>query len=428
MLTSQKLELRRSEVRQRLSELSVIDELTDETRSETDKLTGEWRDLETRHRAAIVAEGEDEASRAETFEATDGEYRELRSRANLGAYLGAASAGSGITPGSPEDELNAALEVRSSGGGVPIPWSMLEAGRGPEEARETRAFTETSASDGSNLQRPILQRLFGPGLMDALGVRMDSVPVGRSEWPLLTGAVAPAQADEGAAAAAAPAATFSHASLKPKRLTGRYEYSHEIAASVPGLEQALRRDLADAVKSAMSNLIINGVAPTNSNPQHVEGFVSRLTAEDLATGEATANDYGRLHALAVDGIHAGTETEVMSVIGDETYRHAAGLYIAGSGEAGSGLLSRRSGGCMASTYIANAAGMKQNAILHAMGPNGGGLMRGDSVAAVWPTLEIVRDIYSQASQGVVLTWITLWDAYTAFRAAAYKLIAVQISS
>ena len=420
MIHSQKLELRRSVVKQRLSELAGADELTDETRSETDKLTAEWTDLETRFRASIISEGEDEASRAERFEDTDGEYRELRSRANLGAYLGAASAGSGITPGSPEDELNAALEVRSSGGGVPIPWAMLE-------DRETRAFTDTSASDGSNLQRPILQRLFGPGLMDALGVRMDSVPVGRSEWPLLTGAVAPAQAKEGTAAAAAPAATFDHATLKPKRLTGRYEYSHEIAASVPGLEQALRRDLADAVKSSMSNLIINGVAPTNSAPQNVQGFVSRLTAADLAAAEATAADYGRLHSLAVDGIHASMETEVMSVIGDETYKHSAGLYIAGSGEAGSGLLSRRSGGCMASTYIPDAASMKQNAILHAMGPNGGGIMRGDSVAALWPTLEVVRDIYSQASQGVTLTWITLWDAYTAFRAAAYKLIAIQIS-
>ena len=67
------------------------------------------------YRAAIISEGEDEASRAERFEDTDGEYRELRSRASLGAYLGAASVGNGITPGSPEDELNAALEVRSSG-------------------------------------------------------------------------------------------------------------------------------------------------------------------------------------------------------------------------------------------------------------------------------------------------------------------------
>ena len=58
--------------------------------------------------------------------------------------------------------------------------------------------------------------------------------------------------------------------------------------------------------------------------------------------------------------------------------------------------------------------------------NGGGVMRGDSVAAVWPTLEIIRDIYSQASQGVVLTWVTLWDAKVAFRAAAYERVAFKI--
>ena len=184
------------------------------------------------------------------------------------------------------------------------------------------------------------------------------------------------------------------------------------------------------MKAEMSDLIVSGSAPNTQNPQRVQGFLTgtRLTTTDLSSAEATAADYGRLHSLAVDGIHAAMESEVTSVIGDETYRHAAGLYITGSGEAGSGLLSRRSGGCMASTYIPDAASMKQNAILHAGGPNGGGIMRGDSVAAMWPTLEVVRDIYSQASQGVTLTWITLWDAYTAFRAAAYKLVAIQISS
>ena len=429
MIHSQKLELRRSEVRQRLSELAEADELTDEARGEADKLTGEWRDLETRHRAAIISEGEDEASRAERFEDTDGEYRELRSRANLASYLAAASVGNGITPGSPEDELNAALEVRSSGGGVAVPWTMLEAGRGPVEARETRVFTETSASDGSNLQRPILQRLFGPGLFDSLGVRLDSVPVGRSEWPLISGGVVPAMAKEGTAAAAAAAATFSHANLVPKRISGKYEYSHEVAAAVPGVEQALRRDLADAVKAEMSDLIVSGSAPNTQNPQRVQGFLTgtRLTTTDLSSAEATAADYGRLHSLAVDGVHAAMESEVTSVIGDETYRHSAGLYIAGSGEAGSGLLSRRSGGCMASAYIPDVVSTKQLSILHAAGPNGGGIMRGDSVAAMWPTLEIVRDIYSQASQGVTLTWVGLWDAHVALRPSAYKRIAIQIS-
>ena len=61
------------------------------------------------------------------------------------------------------------------------------------------------------------------------------------------------------------------------------------------------------------------------------------------------------------------ETEVASIIGDETYQHAAKVYIAGSGESGSELLRRRSAGCMASTYIPNAVAMKQSAILHSAG-------------------------------------------------------------
>ena len=54
-------------------------------------------------------------------------------------------------------------------------------------------------------------------------------------------------------------------------------------------------------------------------------------------------------------------------------------------------------------------------------------MRGDSVAAVWPTLEIVRDIYGQASQGVVLTWVSLWDAAVAFRATAYARVPFRLA-
>ena len=209
-------------------------------------------------------------------------------------------------------------------------------------------------------------------------------------------------------------------------MTGKYEFSHEAAASVADLEQALRRDLADAVQSKMSDILINSSAPNTQNPQRIEGFLTKLVGTDLSAAEATAADYGRLHANGVDGIHAARETEVMSIVGDETYVHAAGVYITGSGESGSELLMRRSGGCYASTYIPDASGMKQSAILHAAGPNGGA-MRGDSVAAMWPTLEVVRDIYSQASQGVVLTWVALWDAHVAFRADAYAQIDIQIA-
>ena len=47
---------------------------------------------------------------------------------------------------------------------------------------------------------------------------------------------------------------------------------------------------------------------------------------------------------------------------------------------------------------------------------------------MWPTLEVIRDIYTKASQGVVLTWVALWDAKVAFRSAAYYRQAFKLST
>ena len=434
MTNAMKLTIRLSEIRQRLNEIGGLegDAMTDEIRNEADKLGTEYRNAETQHRSAIIAEGEEQRAAEGEFGNGDGEPAEVRAlmgRVVLPDYLRAAAAGVGLA-GVPV-ELAAALKVPSvgTGGGVAIPWTILETRAAPAPAPrdEHRAFTTTTSLAGSIVQRPILQRLFGPGIMDALGVRMDSVPAGRSEWPLITAGVAPVHKAEGTAATNAVAVTFATEMLKPKRLTGKYEFTHEGAAQVADLEAGLRRDLADAIAAKMSDQIINGNEGTNAH--EVDGFKTTITAPGNAAATAAYADYAGAHALGVDGIHASVEHEVSSVIGVDVYRHAASVYDTGSGEAGSEALRRRGMSCMASPYVGSAAntGHHVTNFLHASGPNGGGAMRGDSVAAMWPTLEVIRDIYSQASQGVVLTWVTLWDAQTAFRAAAYKRIAFDIT-
>ena len=432
MTTKQKLELEQSEKRQRINELLGKEEKTEQELNELQDLTKRMQTLEIETRAAIVAEGEEENRKLGETQDGDGESAEIRSlfnRVSLNDYLVPASAGTGLDGAA--KELNEALQspVVGASGGIAIPYAVLMEQRMSEPERETRAFTDTSNNDGEERQRPILQRLFGPGVMDYLGVRIDSVPVGRVEWPLISGGTTAAQTKEGTDAAAAGRATFTYANLKPKRLTGSYEYTVEMQASVKDLEQALRRDLADVIKSKMTDILINGPAPTTQNPQNIQGFLSKITAADFQTGSvASAQVFGELHAEGVDGIHAEMETQVRSVIGIDTYKRAAGVYIAGSGEAGSELLKRRGGGCYASSYIPAVASNKQSVILHSAGPNGGS-MRGDSVACMWPTLEVIRDHYTKAaSGGVVLTWITLWDAVTAFRSGAYQHLKLQVSS
>ena len=273
MLTNaQKIAIRLSEVRSRLNEVAGLDQLTDEVRNEADALGVEYKDLEVRHRSAIIAEGEEEERAAGAIHDGDGESAEVRSlltRVNIGDYLNPASAGLGVAGG------GAASSTRRSrcrwsapAGACPSRGVSLA---GPEhrelakdKGQEQRAYTTTTAYGGGVVQRPILQRLFGMDIMGALGVRIDSVPAGRTEWPLITGGVAPVQKAEAAAANAAVTAVFATETLKPKRLTGKYEYTHEQAAQVPDIEQGLRRDLADAVKAKMNDLILNGDEGTNA--------------------------------------------------------------------------------------------------------------------------------------------------------------------
>ena len=67
MTNAQKIRLRLSQVRQRLSEISGLEgeAFTAEIRGEAESLQTELADLETRHRAAIVAEPEPETRDAE---------------------------------------------------------------------------------------------------------------------------------------------------------------------------------------------------------------------------------------------------------------------------------------------------------------------------------------------------------------------------
>ena len=387
-------------------------------------LQGRW---DTEHAAEAASERQS-LGMAGNGDGEPAEVRSLRSRVSLADYLGPASAGAALTAA--PAELNAALGVPIAGasGGVAVPYAALlpehEGVRSPQAA-----FTTTAAHDGPLSDRPILQRLFGPGILDQLGVRIDAVPTGRAEWPIITSGAPVAAIAEGTAATAAAAAVFGLATLTPKKLTGRFEYSWELAASVPEIEAALRRDLADSITAQMSTQIIvgTGVAPM------VRGFDTAITEPSDAPSVTSYAEYAAFHSKAVDGIHASTEREVRSVVSPAVYRHAAGVYQTATSsvgsESGSEALSRRSGGCMASVYVAESVsgGQKKKNYLHAAGPNGGGILRGDSVAAVWPTLEIIRDIYTQASLGVTLTFIALWDAYAALRPAAYARVAFDIS-
>ena len=223
------------------------------------------------------------------------------------------------------------MPIAGAGGGVAVPYAAL---LGPEHEgvrggmRSPRAaFTDTGDHDGPAAQSArSCSACSGPESSTSSASRIDAVPTGRAEWPIITSGTTVGAVAEGTAAGAAVAAAFTLATLTPKKLTGRFEFTHEMAASVPQLETALRRDLADSITAQMSAAIITG----NGTAPNVRGFNSAITEPGNAGAVADYEDYAGFHALAVDGIHASMETEVQSVVPPDVYQHAASVYQSGS--------------------------------------------------------------------------------------------------
>ena len=125
-----------------------------------------------------------------------------------------------------EAEYNAALGIA----GNRFPLILLA----PPEHRGARAEDrEATGVDTATQPRTWLDRLFAGTAAEAVGVSMESVPVGKSSHPVTTmGATA---AQRGKSEAAADAAwTLSVIEMTPKRNAVRLLFNIEDAARIPG--------------------------------------------------------------------------------------------------------------------------------------------------------------------------------------------------
>ena len=174
MTNKQKIELRLSEVRTRLNEISGLegDDLSDEVRAESASLQTEFADLETRHRAAIVAEGEQstETRQEETEDTEERERRELREKSTLAAYFSAAMKGQPVS--GREAELSEAYGCPGS-----VPLEMFRTER--RERDEQRAVTPgVGANDAQQNLSSIVPAIFDRSAAAWLGIEMPTVGTG----------------------------------------------------------------------------------------------------------------------------------------------------------------------------------------------------------------------------------------------------------
>ena len=314
MTNAQKLEVRASEIRQRLNEISGLegDGLTDEIRTESDTLQSEYRDTETRRRAAIVAESEEDA-KVEPTEDADSETRErreLRGKARLSEHLVAALGGRGVT-GSSAEYADAV--------GVPglMPMELLD---GPEP--EERAVTPGPDSGTVTQTKATVPHAFARTDAAALGISMPMVAPGEAHFVALTTAP-PAGPKAKDAAADSTAAAFSLTKRTPTRITGQFVVRVEDLSLMPSMERDLRQGIAAAMANNLDAQVING----SGAGANLSGLFKQADDMNIAGATETFSTAIQRFAATVDGLqHAIGFKDIRALIGVATFAKYTAIF------------------------------------------------------------------------------------------------------
>ena len=227
MTTVQRLQLKQSEVRSKMGALldTAVEQRNETYESDVAKTINELRSLEVELQGALLAEPPAEA-RAVAEDAEGREIRELRGRVEFGDYV-RASLSMRPADGAAR-ELNAALNIPENR----FPLELL--------APERRAAID---GDAQGNQGTWLDRLFDGTAAQRLGISFSPVAPGVAAFPVMTSTAAAAQR---ARAQAAAGATFTATitEMKPKRSAVHGIYSVEDDARLPGLGDAILRDMS----------------------------------------------------------------------------------------------------------------------------------------------------------------------------------------
>lgn len=249
MLESVKITRRQSEIRQSLAELVGKEKPTEDELRSIDGLDLEFRQNETRYRAALICEdGERREAGAELETRSDREFADLVFGFELRQVALALDEGRALDGKTAE----IVQELRSAGGfqGIPVPWQALE----------QRNTVSTGTPDPVST-RPIIDRLFPDSMASRMGAQMISIDAGAVEWPVTTSNVTAGwAATEGGNVAGPTAYVTTDKAMSPDHNLGvQMRISRKaLKQSGAALEAAIRRDMSGAMGSAMDQAVFLG--------------------------------------------------------------------------------------------------------------------------------------------------------------------------
>ena len=408
----QKLETRAGEIRIRLSQIAG-EELTDDTRAELDRLRNENRDVEVRM-AALRESGDPAAdleveTRQTVAETEDRRLRELRDRVQLGEYVNAAAAGVGVTGAA--WELNQALGMRQD----QFPLELMV-----RDDVETRAARD---GDAMAMQGTWLDRVFAMSAAERVGISFRNVMPGVATYPATTAGGVGAQRAR-TQAAAESTYTIGVTELKPKRNEVYGIYSREDELRLPGLSDALVRDMQGAIMDAVDKACFLGDTGATGTDADITGLTtatgvveSTITQSDKVKGPETLEVFTDL----VDGIYAvqPSDLRVVSAVGANSLWASTVFNSAASNETIAQFLRANGVNWTVRGDIESNTANNDYAAFVGLGRG----LDGAGIAAVWDAGELIRDPYGgRARQGEVgLTLAYYWDL-ALVRPANYKRV------
>ena len=317
---------RQSRERQRMAELSLLDDLDTETRAELDTIETGTPDLERQLRAAATAcETEDRAATLDTADKpADTDRAELRAACSLTRYV----LGAGTRQSGAEAELQAELGLNSN----QIPLEMLTSEtRAAEADPEKRAVaTPAPATVGVNLDvlRP---QVFAPSVVDRLMLEMPMVESGTYATATITGSVTAAAVPKGGDSTTGDvpetAAVFAPTSTTPHRIGGSLVLSVEDIAAVgqANFESILRQNISLVLSAELDDQLLNG----DGSSDDLIGFFERIGDTSLTTPGAAVASFDDLvgsFVAGIDGLWATMSDHVGIVAGVDTYKLAAAAF------------------------------------------------------------------------------------------------------
>jgi len=399
MTQLQKLTVRASEVRQRLNELAAVDSLSDEQRADADKLANEYNDVETRMRAATIAESGQEAG-TETIETPEKrEYTELVDKAEIGQIVTAAvehRATDGAT-----DELQKHLGLQPN----QVPLDML----GARQVEHRTTGVTPAPGDVGRAQRPIIPAVFPQAATTWLQIGQERVPTGDAVFTVVSTSAAAGTPAEGADHAHSTGAMTATV-LSPARIQASLFYSREDRARLQGLAEAWRTNLSDALADKLDEEVIDTLLTGTT-----------LSANNASAADSYASYRKRFAYDAVDGTWASTVGDLRVLVGADTYGDMAATYRANESDMNAlGALMQETGGVRVTAHAPATTGNKQNGVIRRGS-------RKDFALGIWEGVTIIVDEVTQAKAGEIVLTAVMLHAKAVLRTAGFRKVQAQHS-